>query len=111
MANGDVPSCNGCQNFRGEAADPTKTLSHVRELGARFFCLLHEVVLPFQQTDKYLVCRDWKHSRTGTQFGSNVREKYDDGTLYVYESEYAPECRPFAKFSDLPAMSKPEGNP
>jgi hypothetical protein len=109
MANGDGPSCNGCANFRWEAADPTKKLMHVREPGAKFSCLLHKVVLPFQQTDGYLVCRDWKHGRTRMELGSHVRDKYDGDSLYVYESEYAPEWKAFARFSDLPVISKPEG--
>jgi hypothetical protein len=112
MANGDGPtfSCSGCANFRGEGADPTKKLVHLREPGAKFFCLLHKVILPYQQTDGYLICREWKHARTRAALGVTLREKHDGDTLYVYESEYAPAWKVFARFADLPVMPGLEGN-
>ena len=109
MANGDEISCNGCESFRWETADPSRKLVHVREPGAKFFCLRHKVVLPFQQTHRYLICRDWKHLKTREEIAAHTRNKYDGGTLYVYESLYAPEWTEFAKFSNLPVISNPPG--
>jgi hypothetical protein len=106
VANGRAPGCGVCANLKAEAADPARQLVHMREPGAKFTCLRHNVLVPFQSTDKYLTCREWEDSRTHRGIAWLARWKYKPGILYVYESEYTPKKKEFAKFAELVAPEK-----
>ena len=97
MANGREPDCAVCANCRVVHETPS-----IRDPQAKIVCDLHQVRLPYSQTNDLLICRDWTDRKTRDRLVDwPTQARYKAGILYAYPSIYAPALVEFREFSQL----------